>query len=439
VSEVTAPASRRAPLPEGTLPVGAALLIAGVATFAFFKIGQEALGGPVQFQPMTALWFATFALAPGFFLPLEQELGRAVSHRRARSEGGAPVMRRVVRLGVAITVLVVVTILALSPLITSNYFDGNWWMLVALTLAFASYAPAHLARGICSGSGRFRYYALIIGSDGVIRIVACVAFWLAGIHNPAPYALAVALSPLVAVIAIGARGGLRLEEGPPAAWNEVTQNLGWLLVGSVLAGSLLNAGPIAAKLLGDEAQHARITEFGNGVLLARIPLFLFQAVQAALLPRLARLAAQGEYDEFRAGYARLMRLVVMVGVAGTVGAFLLGPFMVDTMFGADLTGRTMATLALSSALYMAAIATAQAVVALHGHGWVALGWAVAVVSFVIAVWLSSPELFRRIEIALAVSSLAALIVFAIALRRRLAAPITEPRTAELIPELPLDG
>jgi O-antigen/teichoic acid export membrane protein len=43
------------------------------------------------------------------------------------------------------------------------------------------------------------------------------------------------------------------------------------------------------------------------VLLARVPLFLFQAVQAALLPRLARLAAEGEIDEFRAGFRRLMR------------------------------------------------------------------------------------------------------------------------------------
>ena len=48
-------------------------------------------------------------------------------------------------------------------------------MLVALIVAFAAYAPAHLARGICSGSGRFRDYAIVMGSDGVVRIVLCVA------------------------------------------------------------------------------------------------------------------------------------------------------------------------------------------------------------------------------------------------------------------------
>ncbi|MCU1503300.1 MAG: hypothetical protein JWM12_2654, partial [Ilumatobacteraceae bacterium] len=31
------------PLPEGTIPVGVGLLVAGVASFAFFKVGTTAL------------------------------------------------------------------------------------------------------------------------------------------------------------------------------------------------------------------------------------------------------------------------------------------------------------------------------------------------------------------------------------------------------------
>ncbi len=61
------------------------------------------------------------------------------------------------------------------------------------------------------------------------------------------------------------------------------------------------------------------------MLLARIPLFLFQAVQAALLPRLSRLAARGEIEEFRAGLRRLIVVVIAVGVVGIAGSFLLGP------------------------------------------------------------------------------------------------------------------
>ena len=439
VSSPATSAPRRAPLPEGTIPVGIALLVAGFATYAFFKIGKIALGGDAEFQPISSLWFATFALAPGFFLPLEQELGRALSHRKALHQGGHPVVGRIVRLAIAIVVLVLVAILAFSPLITEAYFDGDWWLLAALATGFVAYAPAHVARGICSGSGRFNSYAVIIGSDGIVRIIACIILAVLGVTHTAPYAFLVALSPLAAVVVVGMRGRLATDPGPPAPWNEVTQNLGWLLVGTVFSATLLNAGPVAAKLLADESQHAAVNQFAYGVLLARIPLFLFQAVQAALLPRLARLAARGELVEFRAGLRRLLVLVAIIGVTGTVGALVLGAPIVDLVYGADLSGRTMAMLALSSAIYMGAIATSQAVVALHGHAQVAFGWIFAVTAFLIALWLGGDELFRRIEIALVVSSLAALVSFTIALKWRLS--IAQPAAVGDVgplPEMPLE-
>lgn len=433
--------TRRFALPEGTLPVGLSLLVAGVATYAFFKIGNIALGGDEEFKPIADMWFATFALAPGFFLPLEQELGRALSHRTARGEGGRPVVARILVMGVGITATVLAAILVASPILATHYFDGNWWMLAALATAFVAYAPAHLSRGICAGTGRFRSYAYVMGSDGIVRIVACVSLAWIGIGSPAPYAFAVALSPLVAVVVIGARGDLQTHPGPPAAWGEVTQNLGWLLVGTVFAAGLLNAGPVAASILADDVQAELVTQFGYGVLLARIPLFLFQAVQAALLPRLARQAARGELDEFRAGFWRLMQLVVLVGLVGTLGAFLIGPTVIDVVYGATLSGRTLAMLALSSAVYMACIATAQAVIALRAHALVAAGWLVGVAAFFLGTWLSSDQLFRRIEIGLVVSSTSALAVFVVALRRQLARGVrpTPDSVMEAITDQPFES
>ena len=434
------PALRRAPLPEGTLPVGAALLIAGVATYAFFKVGEVALGEDA-FKPIVALWFATFALAPGFFLPLEQELGRALSHRKAIGQGGRPVVRRVVILGSGITGIVLVAMLVASPQITHHYFDGDWWMMAALTTAFVSYAPAHLARGVCAGTGRFRSYAFVMGSDGVIRIIACVTLAGFGVDDAAPYAFAVALSPLVAVVTVGVRGQLRTDAGPAGDWGEVTQNLGWLLLGTVFAAALLNAGPVTANLLSDETEGDLVVWFGFGVLLARIPLFMFQAVQAALLPRLSRLAARNELDEFRSGLRTLMQLVVAVGVIGTTGAFLIGPFVIETVYNAELSGRTLAMLALSSAVYMAGLATAQAVIALRGHAFVAMGWGAGVIMFVLGTWLSSDLLFRRIEIGLLLSSIAALVSFVAALRYKLGAGATPPSGSlmDAITDMPLEG
>jgi O-antigen/teichoic acid export membrane protein len=431
----------RASLPEGTLPVGFALIIAGIATYAFFKIGNVAVGGDDAFEPIASLWFATFALAPGFFLPLEQELGRAIAHRRALGQGALPVVQRIVRLGAALAGVVVLGIVILSPFIAESYFDGDWFMVVALVLAFAAYAPAHLARGVCSGRGRFDDYAIIMGSDGVVRIVLCVLLALAGIEAAGAYGMAVAVAPLFAVGFVYRKGSLHTEPGPTAEWNEVTANLGWLLLGSVFAAALLNAGPIAATLLAEPDQDGLVTEFSYGVLLARIPLFLFQAVQAALLPRLSRLAARGDLLEFRGGLRRLTTVVLVVGIVGTAGAFILGPWAIDVVYDASLSGRTLAVLALGSACYMMALATAQAVIALKGHALVALGWVLGFVTFVLVTWLATDDLFRRVELGLLVSSLVSMITFGLALRYKLATGVVPDQDSimDAITDMPFES
>ena len=192
-------------VPSGTIPVGTALLVAGVATYAFFKIGAVAVGGDDAFQPIVSMWFATFALAPGFFLPLEQELARAISHRRAIGQGSAPVVRKVVQLGAALTITIAAIILLSGPLLVDEFFDGDWLLVVALAGAFTAYAPAHLGRGVCSGNGRFRSYALIMGGDGVVRIVLCVALAIIGVQRAGYFGLAIAVAPLFALLYVWAR------------------------------------------------------------------------------------------------------------------------------------------------------------------------------------------------------------------------------------------
>jgi O-antigen/teichoic acid export membrane protein len=456
-------------VPEGTLPVGFALLIAGVATFAFFRVGTNAVGGDDAFKPIVSLWFATFALVPGFFLPLEQELGRALAHRRAVGDGSAPVIAKVLRLSVILVSIVVLAILVASPFIAADFFDGDWIMVAALIATFVGFAPAHLARGICSGSGRFRDYAIIMGSDGVIRIILCLVLAGVGIKAAGAYGFAVAISPLFAVGYVWRRGALRpfprrlaadgvpfvapdgyvpfehdvtargeFDEGSEASWNEVTPNLGWLLLGSVFAAALLNAGPITATLLAQDGPDDSVTRFSYGVLLSRIPLFLFQAVQAALLPGLSRLAARGELIEFRNGLQRLMYVVIGVGIAGTLGSLVLGPWAIRVAYEAELSGRTLAMLSLASACYMMAIALAQAVIALKGHALVSVGWAIGVVTFVLVTWLSSDDLFRRIEFGLLFSSLASLVAFAFALRARLASDVQIDRASIIEATAPLE-
>jgi O-antigen/teichoic acid export membrane protein len=410
--------SSRISLPEGTLTVGIGLFIAGISAFIFFKIGQQALG-QAGFKPIVAMWFIAFSLAPGFFLPIEQEVGRALSHRRALHQGGRPVVQRMIPLAITMLVVLAVIIAIASSYLTEHLFDGYSSVVACLVLILVSYAPMHLARGICSGSQRFGSYGIIIGADGASRVIGVAVLWALGVDSVGAFALMIALSPLVGVVGVGLFGKLHTDTGPPAPWSEVTPNLGWLLMGSLFGAALVNAGPITVDILGTNAKPELITQFGNAVIFARLPLFLFQAVQAVLLPRLARFAAQGHLDEFRSSLRRLLVLVVGVGVFGTVGAFAIGPPVLKLIFDGDIDRRTLTLLALSSALYMVAVAFAQATIALRGHALAGIGWALGFISFVaLAAW-SSNDLYLRVEIALVGSSVVALASFMLALRSRM--------------------
>jgi O-antigen/teichoic acid export membrane protein len=431
--------SSKIALPEGTASVGVGLFIAGISAYVFFKIGQQALGQD-GFKPIVAMWFIAFALIPGFFLPIEQEVGRALSHRRAIGQGGRPIVKRVLQITVIIFVALCVIVIALSSQINSNLFDGNGVVTWCLLLSLATYAPMHLARGICSGNARFGSYSLIIGLDGAVRVLSCAALWITGVTNIGAYALTIALSPVVGILIAAFTGKLKTEPGPEASWAEVTPNLGWLLVGSLFAAALVNAGPITVDILGHDAPPELVTRFGNAVIFARIPLFLFQAVQAALLPRLARLAAQRKLSEFKRGLKQLLILVTSVGVFGTIGAFVIGPWALTLVYEGGIDRRTMTLLAFASALYMLALAIAQAVIALSGHARVAVGWCAGFVTFAVVAWLSSDDLYLRVELALVASSLISLAVFIVSLKQKMSgeAMFDDASIIDALAERPLE-
>ena len=387
----------------------------GISIYVFFRLGQEALGQD-GFKPIVSLWFVMFALVPGFFLPLEQEVSRSVAHRRALGDGVRPVVRKVAPVAAAITVLLVVAVALARNRLTNDLFEGSAVVTLALVIALVGYAPFHIARGICSGLGHFRIYSLMIALDGLFRVIACAVFLLAGLDRVGPYALMVAVVPLVIAVGAFGSGRLRTSPGTPASWGELAPNLGWLLLGTLCSGALINAGPLTVDLLGEGTAPEVVTRFGNAVLLARIPLFLFQAVNAAMLPRLTQLVTLGNATEFRAVLRRLFTLVGGVGVIGVVGAFIAGPWVLDLVYEGGIDRRTITLLAFASAVYMLAQACAQSVLSMSGHVFVAVGWVTSFASFVATAAWSSNDLFLRVELALITSAAVALVIFMFGLR-----------------------
>jgi O-antigen/teichoic acid export membrane protein len=422
----------RKPLPEGTFAVGAGLFVAGLAAYAFQIVSFRALGEE-QYTALNGLWVLVFVVAPGFFLPLEQEVGRALADRNARGIGGAPLVRRAGLAGtVLVAALIVASLIGAAPL-TDTLFHDETALLVCFQIALVTYAIQHLTRGTLAGNGRFGPYGLILALEGIIRVTPAVVLWLAGVDSILAYGLALALPPIFAS-AIATRGqrGL-LAPGPPAPWREVSSNIGYLFVGSVLAQTLGYAAFLGAIVLANTPEErAAVASLLVGFFLARIPILLFQAVQAALLPKLAGLVGSGRHADFRTGLRKLVLVVIAIAGAGVIGGYTLGPWVGGVLFGENFTlgHRDLALLAAGSGFFILALTLAQALIALMGHARAAIAWVCGIAAFVIVTALGN-DLFLRVEIGFLAGAVTATMIMIGLLLERMRAG-AEGRVEELV-------
>jgi O-antigen/teichoic acid export membrane protein len=429
------------PLPEGTLAVGAGLIVSGIAAYGFLAISARALG-PSRYAPLGVLWALMFVAGPGFFLPLEQEVGRALAERRARGLGSGPLIRRACLAGGAVAAILVVVTAATGNLLLDELFDGKLLLLAGFMFGLTGYFTEHLLRGTLSGNGRFATYGVVIGAESALRLAACVALAVVGVNTAGPYGLVLGLAPFAAT-AIGIRRERHrlVTPGPDAPWAELTAALGYLLAASVLAQLLVNSGVLAVQLLasGDESEVAG--RFLNGLIIARVPLFMFQAVQASLLPALAAHAGAGRHDDFRAGLKRLLVVVVGIGVLATIVAWAIGHQVVDILFGAgfELSRTDLAYLAGASAAYMLALALAQALIALSAYARVVAGWASGIIAFVV-VTATQSGLLTRVERGFLAGASTAAVVMGVLLATRMAKGIvaTADQLTDAMFEVPIE-
>jgi O-antigen/teichoic acid export membrane protein len=421
--------ARKLPLPEGTYAVGAGIAIAGVTGYIFLSLAFRQLTtvhSKVDYTAVFGLWVVVFTLTPGFFQPLEQEVGRALAHRRAQGIGGGPLVKRAARLGGALAVLAIVGCIAAVVPISSRVFNDDAVLFVCLLIGIGAYYASYIARGTLSGNGRFGPYGVMLGAEGVVRLVATVALIIIGSRAPGAYGLALVIPPILALL-IGLRGqhGLLLP-GPTAPYSELSTALGYLLVGSLLCQALSYSGYLAAVVLHSKSQQDLVGDLAVGILIARIPILGFQAVQAALLPKLARLAGAGRDDEFRTSLRQLLMIVLGVGIVGIVGGFAAGHAIGRLLFGTKFTlsNRDVGILALGSGAFILALTLAQALIALRSYAAATWSWIAGAVGCVASVFLSH-ELILRSELSYAIgSTVGAAVMFAcLATKLRSGVPI----------------
>ncbi len=270
---------------------------------------------------MSVLWTLMFLTGTVGLTPVEQFVareataGRRVLTRRSRS----------------IVVVVVLTASAAGTftwLTRDTLFIGESGFVLLGVLIVVATAPVFLARGLAIGQRRFDLYGLMLGLEGVGRLVVG-GLGLIVVGGPVGLAWGVAVGPALAL----AVPTFRFERRATLPASERAGAFLAPYIGASGASQLLLAGaPLAVAALG--AGPATISIVFVTFTLFRAPVTIVYLVQGRLLNLLVRLELAGDVATTR----RIRRGIeigggVAVTLAGITG-WLVGPGVVGLLFGA---------------------------------------------------------------------------------------------------------
>jgi len=393
-------------LPKGTLQVAAGLSILGAASYIHLAIAGHSLSTAAM-ADLSVVWSVVFSIGIGLYYPIEQEVTRTAAGRRVSGVGVGPLLRRGFVLAGLLSAGLAAVLAIATPVLADRLFSGHVSLVLVTVAGILGWAVASPVRGIAAGIGEFRLYGLQMGLDGGLRIALAAALGVAaaaGLRSPDLFGLILIVAPLLATL-IAARPTRRVvTSGPPATGTELGHGLAPLIVSALLGQCVLNAPVVAARLLAP-ADVALAAALLSALILIRVPIFIFAALQASLLSGLATAAAAGDLATF----GRMLRqaCVVVTGlmVVGGIPAILLGPWLIGALFAApDVLGWfDFAILAAGTLGYLLTLVLGQGALSLRRHRFQMGAWIVGTVALVV-VTLVPGDVRLRVEWAYAIST-----------------------------------
>jgi O-antigen/teichoic acid export membrane protein len=412
-SAVTAsPNGRPEAVSNQSFAAGARILSIGIAstgifTFLYLATASHVLG-KAAYSRISLCWAIMFVILSVIYRPIEQLLSRTIADRRARGLHGHPLrVPAAIQFGFAAVFLAAA--LSLRHQIEHGMFDGSsalYWILVVGVLA---YAASYFARGWLGGHQRFALYGGLVFLESTSRFLFALAAAVGISSGQGAVGLGMAVAPFASLCVIPfafsriqgrALGELQVadaaREGPvhgqlEEAASDLTLRHGTgfavSVVGIMLAEqTLMNAGVLIVAATTGGSITTGLTGFVfNVLLIVRAPLQLFQAIQTAILPHLARLQAHESADEF--GQAIRMTVLVIAAFAGAcaIGLLAIGPSVMTALLGNKgfVYGRVgLAVVAIGMGLHLVAGTLNQAALARGRAAMAAVGWLISAGLFV---------------------------------------------------------
>lgn len=408
---------------DGAMVLSGATLASGVLAYAYNVLAARVLG-PHSYGLVAVLWAALFLLVVVLFRPLEQTTSRALADRLSHGHEVRSVLRAMLRLYLALLGVIGVAAVAGWGLVRDQLFLGDSFFTASLFVGLGVYGVAYVLRGVCAGSGWFGGYALLLVSDGAVRVAVVIPLLVVASRDLAAAAMvAAALGSVVLPVYVGRRTLAPLRErgtGEPFHVGAALAFAWPALVIAVADQVLVNGGPLLAMLGGGENAGKVAGLVFAATMLVRIPVFVFQGLATSLLPNLTRLHAASEGALF--GRAVLQATAGLAACAALISltAAAVGPEVMQLVYGSEyVAGRLeLALLGVGVGCYLATSTFSQALLALDSGRIAAVGWLTAAVLF-LGVYAAVPgEPLFRVAVAFAAGTAAAVPLHGTALVRR---------------------
>lgn len=397
-------------------------MVSGICTYGFLVLTARLLGVE-DYASFAVAWSLALVIGAGIYVPIEQETSRVVARSAALGHPTAPAVRRMALSCAVLTALTALVVVAAAPLLLP-LLDDDVPLLLALVATAPAMAVPFLLRGVLAGRHRFGGYAAVVVVEAVLRLGGVLLVAAVGVRTAAAcvavVAASAALSALPGLMRRSSDSGGAHGRGEAVPGGESTGNGRAVaaLVAAALAGQvLLNAGPVLVAVLAEPEERTAASRLLAGLLLARVPLFLFTAVQAAVVPRLTADVARHDLAGFRATVLRLVRLVGATTGVVAVGCLVAGEPLMGLLFGEafGLPGGQLALLSLGVGCYLVAATAGAALLAVGSHARVARSWLLGLMVLA-AVTALVPDLLLRIELGFVVGCAAAAVFLLVDLR-----------------------
>jgi O-antigen/teichoic acid export membrane protein len=344
------------------------------------------------YADFAVFWSIVVTVGLGVYFPVEQETAREFA-------GAIPGARRgslasiAFRFAGLISAALAVACLALLTPVGTEYL-GSPWLVVALFVALAGYLLQFPVRGLLSGSRRPAAYASIVGLEGVLRIVLPALVILLGFASAPVFAIAVGVAAAGSAAPVLLQRNRGWLDGPDVALAGYASRVGRLIVAACSIQLLLNSGVLLARTVGS-SDAVLAGQILTCISIARIPVFIYQALQVLYLPRVA----SAWRHKGTASAARLVALAVaaatVVGLVTFFGMWLLGPWLISVLFSPDLVLSTPLLLIVTGGVcvFIVALVLSDGVLATGGHTAVVRSWLIGVVAAVaVALAVQEPAL-----------------------------------------------